>query len=136
MSEPVSPSVLESPETEKVTTIPENLPSLPDSASETEQMSDEDAIPLADLQRRWREEKEQEEIEENLPLSELAEKLNAGKQSEPAEKPYVPVKRPLDSSESSTSDTEIQSPLRNTAVVERRMWILIRITTWQTLVHA
>ena len=110
VSEPVSPSVLESPEPEKVTTIPENLPSLPDSASETEQMSDEDEIPLADLQRRWREEKEQEEIEENLPLSELAEKLNAGKQSEPAEKPYVPVKRPRDSSESSTSDTEIQSP--------------------------
>ena len=110
VSEPVSPSILESPEPEKVTSIPENLPSLPDSASETEQMSDEDEIPLTDLQRRWREEKEQEEIEENLPLSELAEKLNAGKQSEPAEKRYVPVKRPRDSSESSTSDTEIQSP--------------------------
>ena len=69
------PPRLECSEPDKLPPIPENLPPLPETESETEPMSSvEDDIPLAELQRRWREEEQREEIEENLPLSELAEK--------------------------------------------------------------
>ena len=115
--ETVPPVIPNQHEPEKLPPIPENLPELPETESEPEQMTDEDDLPLAELQRRWREEKAQEEIEENLPLSELAKNL-ASKPSEPVETPSVPVKRPRDRSESSSSDLETRSPSGKYSCVE------------------
>ena len=115
--ETVPPVIPNQREPEKLPPIPENLPELPETESEPEQMTDDDDLPLAELQRRWREEKAQEEIEENLPLSELAKNL-ASKPSEPVETPSVPVKRPRDRSESSSSDLETRSPSGKYSCVE------------------
>ena len=116
--EPVLTPSLECSEPDKLPPIPENLPPLPETESETEPISsDEDDVPLAELQRRWREEKQSKEIEENLPLSELAEKLTAEKQSETAVPLGVPVKRPYVLDESlSSSDSETQPPPTKYAV--------------------
>ena len=111
VSEPEPSPSVERSEPAKLPPVPENLPDLPETESESEQItSDEDEIPLAELQRRWREEQAQEELEENLPLSELAKTLTSEKNPEPAEPPIGSVKRPRDSSESEISDEETAAP--------------------------
>ena len=110
VSEPIPAPHVEHSESAKLPPIPENLPDLPQTDSEPEPISsDEDEIPLAELQRRWREEQAQEEAEENLPLSELAKKLTSGKQTSTAGTSSVPVKRSRVQSES-PPDPETQSP--------------------------
>ena len=62
--------------------------------SEPPNLVDEDDLPLAELQRRWREQIENEE--ENLPLADLARRQNLERPSDPVN---IPVKRPLDTSD-------------------------------------
>ena len=89
--------------------IPENLPDLPDSNSECEEMSsDEDDLPLAEIQRRLRKEKEKEEIEENLPLAELSKRLATQSPTTPVSSRRS-VKRPLIRDES-PHDSETKTP--------------------------
>ena len=95
---------------ENVPNVPENLPPLPSSSSESDSELD---IPLSELQERLRNEKRQLDSseEEDIRLSDLAKRLRYRKPYDPESK-GPPEKRTLHHSESEprSSDSETSSP--------------------------